>query len=63
MDPLITDGVDAGLLRVLDRHGRERDAEMRRKRAPPPPIGKDEDKEDNGEPDADSPKHEVDDLA
>ena len=61
MDPLITNGVDACLLRVLDKHGRERDTDMRRRRVPLPPAKEDE--ESGGENDADSPKHEVDDLA
>ena len=61
MEPLITNGVDAGLLRVVERHGRERDAELRRRRAPAPPVEKDE--ETDGEPETDSPKHELDDLA
>ena len=61
MDPLITNGVDPALLRVLEKHSRERDAEMRRRR-PPPPLPTEEDAEGD-ESGADSPKHEVDDLA
>lgn len=34
MEPLITNGVDPALLRVLERHGREREAERGRRRLP-----------------------------
>jgi len=61
VDPLITNGVDPALLRVLEKHGREPGSEMRRKRPPPSPPA-DED-ENMNESDADSPKHELDDLA
>lgn len=60
MDPLITNGVDPALLRVLDKHGREQNGESRRRRPIVPPAAE---QEEEGEPDADSPKHEVDDLA
>ena len=61
MDPLITNGVDPALLRVLEKHGRGRDAEMRRRRPPAPTPAEKEAKED--ESGADSPRHELDDLA
>ena len=60
MDPLITNGVDPALLRVLDKHGREQNGESRRRRPIVPPAAE---QEEESEPDADSPKHEVDDLA
>ncbi len=61
MDPLITNGVDPALLRVLEKHGRERDAEMRRRRPPTPPPAEEDGNGDESGPD--SPKHELDDLA
>jgi hypothetical protein len=61
MDPLITNGIDPALLRVLEKRGHERDPEMRRRRAPAAPPA--EDKEAENESDAESPKHELDDLA
>jgi len=36
MDPLITNGVDPALLRVLEKRGRGRDPAARRKRPPVP---------------------------
>ena len=36
MDPLITNGVDPALLRVLEKRGHERDATARRKRPAQP---------------------------
>ena len=62
MDPLITNGVDPALLRVLEKHGRERDPEVPRRRAPSPPAAKENEENESGS-DADSPKHEFDDLA
>ena len=66
MDPLISDGVDPGLLRVIDRRGQERDRELRRKRAPasePSVKEQPKAKNENEETEADAPKHELDDLA
>jgi len=61
MDPLITNGIDPALLRVLEKRGHERDAQMRRRRVPAAPSA--QDKEGEKESDAESPKHELDDLA
>ena len=36
MDPLITNGIDPALLRVLEKRGQERDPADRRKRPPVP---------------------------
>jgi hypothetical protein len=33
MEPLITNGIDPALLRVIEKRGQERDPEMRRRRA------------------------------
>ncbi len=59
MDPLITNGVDPALMRVLEKRGQERDLGQRRRRTPTPP-GNDE-KEDEAE--SEGTKHELDDLA
>lgn len=62
MDPLITNGIDPALMRVLEkRGGGERDAAPRRKRpaVPEKPV----ERELEQEPDPDSPKHALDDLA
>jgi len=60
VDPLITNGVDPALLRVLEKRGQEREGEMRRRRPPAPPT-KSEEEEPAADPEA--PKHELDDLA
>jgi len=60
MDPLITNGVDPALLRVLDKHERDPNAESRRKRQFVSPAAE---QEEENESDADAPKHELDDLA
>jgi hypothetical protein len=62
MDPLITNGIDAALLRVLEKRGDERDPVPRRKR-PAVPEKTVEEEELNEEPGPDTPKHAVDDLA
>lgn len=64
MDPLITNGIDPGLLRVIEKRGQERDREMRRKRPPAPePAVEEVKQEDDAPPDPNAPKHEFDDLA
>jgi hypothetical protein len=62
MDPLITNGIDPALLRVLEKRGQERDPAPRRKRpaVPEKPVEEDENKEESG---LDTPKHTLDDLA
>jgi hypothetical protein len=62
MDPFITNGIDPALLRVLEKRGDERDALPRRKRSgvPAKPVEEEETKQ---EPDPDTPKHALDDLA
>ena len=65
MDSLIPNGIDPALLRVLEKHGRERDPEMRRRRAPTPAADETaagEKEEDAGQADPETPKHELDDL-
>ncbi|MGD0823192.1 MAG: hypothetical protein ABR908_01325 [Terriglobales bacterium] len=71
MDPLITNGIDPALLRVLDKRGQERDQTARRKR-PAPPEKPDAEEQDvapegennsNDEPGSENPKHALDDLA
>jgi len=71
MDPLITNGIDPALLRVLEKRGDEREPATRRKRpvVPENPVeeAREEEapevdnEEDNQEPDP--PKHTLDDLA
>jgi hypothetical protein len=66
MDPLITNGIDPALLRVLEKRGDTREAAPRRRRPPVPgkPIEEAEvDEENRQAPDSDRPKHELDDLA
>lgn len=65
MDPLISDGVDPGLLRIVDKRGQEqRDREPRRRRAPASEPGVRDDKKEKREDDAaDAPQHELDDMA
>jgi hypothetical protein len=67
MDPLITNGIDAALLRVLEKRGQERDQAPRRKRPAAPEKTVEEDEENNQEPGVgtpnDTPKHKLDDLA
>ncbi len=63
MEPLITNGVDPALLRVLERHGREREAERGRRRLPANAATEENENEREDESVADSPKHELDDLA
>lgn len=59
MDPLITNGIDPALLRVLEKRGDTREAAPRRRRSP----GTGKTVEEADEPDPDTPKHELDDLA
>jgi hypothetical protein len=61
MDPLITNGIDASLMRVLEKRGNERDAAPRRKRPAVPENPPEQQPEQ--EPDPDTPKHTLDDLA
>ena len=62
MDPLITNGIDPALLRVLEKRGQERDPADRRKR-PPVPEKPAEEEENKQELDPGTPKHTLDDLA
>jgi hypothetical protein len=71
MDPLITNGIDAALLRVLEKRGQERDQAPRRKRPVVPEKTVEEGEENNQEPGVDAPndnpndapKHTLDNLA
>jgi len=67
MDPLITNGIDPALLRVLEKRGDERDPVPRRKRpaVPERPVEEqvEEQEENKDEADPDTPKHTLDDLA
>ena len=61
MDPLITSGIDPALLHVQEKRGAERDVVPRRKRPAVPEKTVEEENEQ--EPDPDTPKHTLDDLA
>jgi hypothetical protein len=61
MDPLITNGIDTALLRVIEKRGQERDPMPRRRRSAGHPPTDDDELE--LEPGADTPKHTLDDLA
>ena len=61
MDPLITNGIDPALLRVLEKRGQERDPASRRRRPPVPEKTVEEELPE--EPGSDAPKHTLDDLA
>ncbi|MGA3092982.1 MAG: hypothetical protein ABSD75_30680 [Terriglobales bacterium] len=64
MDPLITDGIDPALLRVLEKRGHDRDPGPRRKRPLVPENTADEEAQEQGpEPEAEDPRHALDDLA
>lgn len=65
MDPLITNGVDPALLRVLEKRGEARDAQPRRKRTVADEKQEQEQEvaDEPGEPGLDAPKHTLDDLA
>lgn len=58
MDSLLTNRLDPALLRVVDKHGTERDTTPRRRR-PPGSERLEPPEENNAEPD----QHELDDLA
>ena len=65
MDPLITNGIDPALLRIVEKRGQERDPALRRRRVPAPEVPVEEEKKegDDQEPAPDALKHELDDLA
>jgi hypothetical protein len=65
MDPLITNGMDGALLRVLEKRGDERDPVLRRKRPArsEKPVEEQEENNNQDEADLDAPKHTLDDLA
>lgn len=64
MDPLITNGIDPALLRVLEKRGDAREAAPRRRRSPGPgKTVEGGDEENQPEPDPNTPKHVLDDLA
>jgi hypothetical protein len=61
VDPLLTNGIDASLLRVIEKRSNERDATPRRRRtAAPEKTVKDEEQDEAEE---NPPKHALDDLA
>ena len=62
MDPLVTNGIDPSLLRVIEKRGGERDAAPRRRRMAAPEKAAKNEEEENGE-NPETPKHTLDDLA
>lgn len=63
MDPLLTNGIDPSLVRVVEKRGSEREATPRRRRtAAPEKVVKDEER-DVGDENPETPKHALDDLA
>lgn len=63
MDPIIGNGIDPGLLRIVDKRGQKGEGEWRRKRPPASAPSDEGVKDQDEEADPDSPKHEIDDLA
>jgi hypothetical protein len=65
MDPLITNGMDGALLRVLEKRGDERAPVLRRRRPAmsEKPVEEQEENNNQDEADLDAPKHTLDDLA
>ncbi len=60
MDPLLTNGIDPALLRVLEKRGNDREPlPARRRPSSPKTVRQDQDETEN----SDTPKHELDDLA
>ncbi|MBZ5657311.1 MAG: hypothetical protein LAO56_18750 [Acidobacteriia bacterium] len=63
MDPLLTNGIDPSLMRVIEKRGSEREATPRRRRpaAPEKAVKNEETGEEAENPE--TPKHALDDLA
>ncbi|MBZ5547719.1 MAG: hypothetical protein LAO22_07100 [Acidobacteriia bacterium] len=63
MDPLLTNGIDPSLLRVVEKRGSEREAAPRRRRTAAPEKAIKDEERAAGEEDPETPKHALDDLA
>lgn len=63
MDPLLTNGIDPSLLRVIEKRGSERDATPRRRRTAAPEKAVKDERRDEVEENPETPKHALDDLA
>jgi hypothetical protein len=63
VDPLLTNGIDPSLLRVIEKRGSERDATPRRRRAPAPEKAVKDEERDVAEGNPETSKHALDDLA
>jgi hypothetical protein len=59
-DPLLTNRLDPALLRVVEKRSSDRETTPRRRR---PAVPEKTTEEKSEEPSADTPKHELDDLA
>ena len=63
MDPLITDGIDPGLLRVIEKRGNEHESRAPRKSpASPEPVAEPE-QNPGLESEGGQPRHQLDDMA
>jgi len=63
VDPLVTNGIDPSLLRVIEKRGSEREATPRRRRAAAPERALKNEDRDKAEENPETPKHALDDLA
>jgi hypothetical protein len=63
VDPLLTNGIDPSLLRVIEKRGSERDATPRRRRAAAPEKAVQDEENNEEEENPETPKHALDDLA
>jgi len=63
VDPLLTNGIDPSLLRVIEKRGGERDATPRRRRSAAPEKAAKDEERDEAEKNPETPKHILDDLA
>jgi len=63
VDPLLTNGIDPSLLRVIEKRGSERDATPRRQRAAAPEKAVQDEENNEEEENPETPKHALDDLA
>ena len=63
MDPLQTNGIDASLMHVIEKHSSERDATPRRRRRAAPEKALPSEEHDEMEENPKPPRHALDDLA
>jgi hypothetical protein len=63
MDPLLTNGIDPSLLRVIEKRASEREGAPRRRRKPPAEDIDPDKRPQEGESNPEAPAHLLDDLA